>query len=831
MNNANSKKRFGIAATALCLIIAALAGCARDEILPYVVEIGEEQFHSSVEVEVADINGDGIDEIIYLRLTKPTLKTVKPSIRIETFDSANSFDQINVSHYGSLNVRKDKGKDEAFYGITYEEDLKVFWKEYNLAGEVIRRLEIIDVQDKNENGDWNGRQEVLGFCDVNDDGVDDPIFYVAGDEVDEEPRAIIAFDGMTEKKLWDFQLGPMLNARNFHILDVNNDGAEEFVFGTSATDNGVSLNGYTDDKCYVFALKQNGTVLWKRHVGNKFSFCWVEAVKDIDNDGLLEVIYLKRSHNELEPENDGIFILDAATGELEKYSDSLEKYEPRILVDDVNRDGKMEVLAYNRSGTLIVFDSNLSIVKRMPFNEFQRHALGDVTDLDGNGNNEIIIVSMEPSMIILSEDLEVIAKTEIDSRGGFKSFFIASNTKSNINHLYFQRFDGYVSRINMKRNIVSVYYDYVTPVAIGAVLLAGVFLLLFVRQRRQFRNERLKVTQLLSGDAQGGIVLINNNFHIEAANEAAHRLLPEAFVDTSKNMILDMNLRSELQILEKSGLSKFRIEGLKVSEGDKTREIDVIASKIDKAPGSNGGYVLNLFDKDMEARSKLAQETVLIGQELMHKIKTLILVYSNDIYHLREKLKKSGNQENYQDVLDEMDKVSRNITEVSKAYMTLSKIDGLVREETDLNTLLVRTIKALTDSGTKSVDFVFELNESLECISIDREHVQNLIINLVENAMNAIDSKGQVTIRSELYRRLLSGDNIRDYFSFSIEDNGCGIEETMIPRLFEPGVSSFGEHIGLGLTISKRIVDLHEGEIVIESVVNKGTVVTVRLPY
>ena len=104
---------------------------------------------------------------------------------------------------------------------------------------------------------------------------------------------------------------------------------------------------------------------------------------------------------------------------------------------------------------------------------------------------------------------------------------------------------------------------------------------------------------------------------------------------------------------------------------------------------------------------------------------------------------------------------------------------------------------------------------------------------MVENSIKAVDDEGVIIIRSQLFGHLGQEDEdaLKQYFTFSIIDNGSGINKELESRVFEPGFSGFSEGAGLGLTIAKRIVDMHDGTIRIIEIPTGGTEVHVRLPY
>lgn len=106
-------------------------------------------------------------------------------------------------------------------------------------------------------------------------------------------------------------------------------------------------------------------------------------------------------------------------------------------------------------------------------------------------------------------------------------------------------------------------------------------------------------------------------------------------------------------------------------------------------------------------------------------------------------------------------------------------------------------------------------------IMIDREQIERAFLNIVLNAIEAMPKKGKLTIITEINKNL---------FVVKIQDNGKGIPEKDIIRIFDPFFSTKPDGVGLGLTLCYGIIVSHDGTIEVESKPKKGTIFTVSLP-
>ncbi len=144
----------------------------------------------------------------------------------------------------------------------------------------------------------------------------------------------------------------------------------------------------------------------------------------------------------------------------------------------------------------------------------------------------------------------------------------------------------------------------------------------------------------------------------------------------------------------------------------------------------------------------------------------------------------------------------------------------------DLNDV-IRTCVRLVEHklGLSSISLDLQLDEALPEIHGDKAQLEQLMLALIINGVEAMTREGCLSISTSS-----SADDRT--VTTSIADNGIGIPEEILPRLFEPFVTTkaSGKGVGLGLAISKQIVDKHGGRIDVHSQVGRGTKFVVSLP-
>ncbi|WP_299378002.1 ATP-binding protein, partial [uncultured Kiloniella sp.] len=133
-----------------------------------------------------------------------------------------------------------------------------------------------------------------------------------------------------------------------------------------------------------------------------------------------------------------------------------------------------------------------------------------------------------------------------------------------------------------------------------------------------------------------------------------------------------------------------------------------------------------------------------------------------------------------------------------------------------------------TRANNKNIKIRTTIPKIINKISVDKRAVKQILLNLLSNSIKFTDYDGLITIEAIEFQ-----SNIQ----ILIKDNGCGIEPEKISEIINPFIrSDHDPHLsekgwGLGLAISKSLVELHDGELKIESEFNVGTTVTVNIPF
>lgn len=149
-------------------------------------------------------------------------------------------------------------------------------------------------------------------------------------------------------------------------------------------------------------------------------------------------------------------------------------------------------------------------------------------------------------------------------------------------------------------------------------------------------------------------------------------------------------------------------------------------------------------------------------------------------------------------------------------------------EEININSLILSTIDFLKyEIENNNINIEIKFDKDNLILRIDERYIKQSLINIIQNAIDSILEKNEKNYKKEIQIKLKTIDN---YALIIVKDNGIGIKEDMLPKIFEPYFTTKRHGTGLGLTNVARIIEAHNGNINIESEYKKGTKVIIKLP-
>ena len=174
---------------------------------------------------------------------------------------------------------------------------------------------------------------------------------------------------------------------------------------------------------------------------------------------------------------------------------------------------------------------------------------------------------------------------------------------------------------------------------------------------------------------------------------------------------------------------------------------------------------------------------------------------------------------------------TERVRKIVKGLLDFSRQTELDREPTDVNRLVRQAITLVENQALiKGVNLTFEPGDGLPMVTLDRNQIQSVLLNIIINALDATDPGGSITITTNI--GISTSKPGQQGIEILCTDTGCGIPPENLNRLFDPFFTTkeVGHGTGLGLSVSYGIVERHGGTIWVQSKVGKGSTFKVWLP-
>jgi two-component system, NtrC family, sensor kinase len=169
---------------------------------------------------------------------------------------------------------------------------------------------------------------------------------------------------------------------------------------------------------------------------------------------------------------------------------------------------------------------------------------------------------------------------------------------------------------------------------------------------------------------------------------------------------------------------------------------------------------------------------------------------------------------------------SRRCGDLVKNLLTFSRTTPMNLQPTNLNQVIERSLRLVQHQfDLAGVHVQLQLDPDLPLVMCDGAQIEQVLIALVMNAMDAMPQGGNLWLTS---RYAGEENSVR----LVVRDDGAGIPPEILPRIFEPFLTTkeTGRGVGLGLAISQSILERHNGTIEAQSEVGRGTTFTLTLP-
>lgn len=265
-----------------------------------------------------------------------------------------------------------------------------------------------------------------------------------------------------------------------------------------------------------------------------------------------------------------------------------------------------------------------------------------------------------------------------------------------------------------------------------------------------------------------------------------------------------------------------------VSEGISILSVDITARKQAEKVLKEHSEQLERMVAERTRELEEAQERMVRQERLAvlgqlaggvgHELRNPLGVISNAVYYLERVL--SNADEETRKYLGIISAEVRSADGIISGLLDFTRVKPMNRERVDLPELLSRVMEK--QAKPEEIEVVTEMSPELPAVRVDPGQLEQVFANLVTNACQAMAGDGRLTIRAQ---------RIQDRVAVSVEDTGCGIPEESMGKVFEPLFTTKARGIGLGLAISRNLVEANGGAIEVASGEEGGSTFTVFLPF
>ncbi|BAI79697.1 hypothetical protein DEFDS_0186 [Deferribacter desulfuricans SSM1] len=502
---------------------------------------------------------------------------------------------------------------------------------------------------------------------------------------------------------------------------------------------------------------------------------------------------LNKFSNSIKDIEEGKSIKEITYTKIIEFNDFLKKYYAKLASLKESEQNLLKILNTLEMGIYIVDkDYNLKFI-----NEAEKHFI--------NADNEVIdkkCYQIFANRNTPCEGCNYISKIEATSND-----FINIAKLRNNNDL---RKYAVIKSYKISDNFLIAIHDYTVTMQLN--------------KKIQYEKEKLET---VINNVKEGIALINFDGSIDLANQAFYNI---TCFDNNTNVINELILESNGEKYNLLNLQDLSNRYYFTNNKNQTYILNIF-----KAPlffNTKGeGFLIVLYNitdevhREMEELRKNKLESIgLLAGGIAHDFNNILASIKNYI----SLVKLSGADSI--DVIYKIDEIVDQGKNISNKLFTLSSGDIIKNDIINLKDV-INTAKELSLAGS---NITLDINSKINDVYIkgDETQIFQVFQNLFINAKEAMKNKGKITlsIETKYISKNLMGLTKGDYALIRVKDNGPGIEEGIIDKIFDPYFSTKERGSGLGLFITYNIIKNHNGHISIKSIKGEGTEFIIYLP-
>ena len=338
---------------------------------------------------------------------------------------------------------------------------------------------------------------------------------------------------------------------------------------------------------------------------------------------------------------------------------------------------------------------------------------------------------------------------------------------------------------------------------------------------------RGRYTETLLGNIAAGVISVDQAGNITTMNKAAEQMLgvkaDRALGKNYAGVFQSEHLRAMREIMEQMKSGGTIEREVKIPLPDQILTAVVTAAMLRGDDENNLGIMVFLEDITQIQKVQKMEAWREVARRIAHEIKNPLTPIQLSAERLRKRYAKL--LEGDGGILDKCTStIIKQVEDLKNLVNEFSQFARLPAAELAANDLneIVRESLFLFKEGHKGISFQFN-KADIPTLELDRDQIKRVLINLLDNAVAAVEEKGEIKIST-------SYSPASGVVLLEVADDGCGLAPEVRARIFNPYFSTKKDGTGLGLAIVSAIVADHRGNIRVRSNEPKGTRFIIELP-
>ncbi len=774
-----------------------------------------------------DINTDGYSEQILLNQPGgPFEHPLYPALSIIN-NNKQIIDQWNfgegwLRHSTFFDDYDHDGNYEVYTFTQKKDSLFLYVTDFNRKNEfLIKRAFIAKAKDLslNPQGIWDIHRLKTLFADCDNDGYDDIVINISSG-LSQFPRELVVFSMKKNRMMFT---SPKFGAHlgNLQLVKLKNN--DEVILANSGAFDNIHINyPYKDDRAwlmvfdkklnfyfppvalssskaddrlvhiksggndYIAALLNTHGPLFKSPVIMLYDFKGKKiAERTLDNSAVWNLIKPSNGSDSTfflfknQPDKTGIEELNE---KLNKINESTINYQVGYcsLVADLNKDLSKENI-FSNGNRLYIANNDFSSWSKftLPFSE-----PGIVYSIKKNG--------FEKPQLAVSKD---------------QTTLLLSYSKNSFYFLHFLLFP--------------FLFILIYGTQYSAYLLFNSRSLIHSFYKLNFRS------------MDHGVLLLSTSKKIVAVNNKFNKILGTKYqLQPGQSLDLFSSERADIFSIINNAVINGEPQAEEITiVKDSFNKGKIICSPVLNSFGIIIGYYVELIKYSGPAEDpklKIWSRTV---QQMVHDIKTPLSTIQLNIQTLQYKLHDTllDNFEIFRDDFNLINTEMSRVRQMTKNFLKYTNLEKPNLQNVSLSSIVKKSIANFTNIFNGKLKLRLELDDRCDAIYADPYQMEMILQVLLENSIESLQGEGVVLIGSSLAQHL--DKSFKEYIEIEVADNGKGIPHEIVEKVFDPFFTTKKEGTGMGLSIAKKIISEHGGEINISSREGFATSVRIMLPF